>query len=207
MDISKNPAVNTSKINNLAVGMLVIGLIVGFIVGWIWHKNVSGKVTKDTSSEIDENATTTTDSVTGLPLKDQTASISSSGVANFMKKGGYYGQPDLVKEGIGLVKVSAQSAGSAVMVSEITLPATGWVAIREVAPDGSGYMANIIGARRMPAGTSNNVNVPLQRGTVVGKTYFVTLYQDDGNQAVFKKGSDFLLTQNGTPIASQFVAQ
>jgi hypothetical protein len=83
-----------------------------------------------------------------------------------------------------VITVSSQSAGKTVTIKSVTLSKDGWVAIRE---NVGGEMGSVLGAAWLPKGTATNVSVELLRNTISGKTYFVTLFTDNGDKKFSSK--------------------
>ena len=154
-------AVETSVLDNVwmvGAGMLVVGLIVGFFVGWFWQKNGSSAVI-----EVKDSNTSTTSNVTAVPVPAMT-----------------YQTIDVPA----FVSVDDQKAGSLVFVKHTEASKPTWVAVREMV---DGTVGNILGAE-MVTGATDDVPVTLLRPTVAGQKYSVFLYQDDGNgEFDFKK--------------------
>jgi hypothetical protein len=163
----------------IGAGVLVAGLIVGFLVGWFWQKNVSQSAIND---EEQGNASTTevlsTSTVPALATTYQTIVAPA------------------------FVSVDDQRAGGLVFVKHVESTNPTWIAVRDI--DGQS-VGNILGAA-MVTGASDDVPVTLLRPTVAGEKYAIFLYQDDGNgQFDFKK--DLLIMQNNMPVAAMFTAQ
>jgi hypothetical protein len=86
----------------------------------------------------------------------------------------------------GTVAVQKQSAGDSVLVDVVAVAPPGvWVAVHELSSTG---LANALGAARVRT-ASENVVVPLLRGTVPRSAYAIVLYRDDGDD-VFTLGKD-----------------
>jgi LPXTG-motif cell wall-anchored protein len=171
---------NTGEAKNvwmIGVGMLVVGLIVGFLVGWFWQKNVSqGSVDESQNSTSTEVLSTST--VPALATAYKTIDTPA------------------------VVSIDDQRAGSLVFVKHTEVSKPTWIAVREIADESIG---NIIGAGMVTA-TTDDVPVTLLRPTTAGEKYAIFLYQDNGDgQFDFK--TDLLVTQNGQPVATAFTAQ
>lgn len=97
------------------------------------------------------------------------------------------------------VAVPDQPAGSFVSVGPVTLSKMGWVAIK----DEKGW---ILGAGRLDAGMTENIQVPLLRNTESGSRYQVLLYIDDGDK-VFDFHKDMLvMNADGGVVGVMFTA-
>lgn len=163
----------------MGVGMLVVGLIVGFIIGWFWQKNSSQLVVGD---EIKNNSSST--QILAASIVPTLTTI--------------YQQIDVPAS----VSVDDQKAGNLVFIkhSEVSKPT--WIAVREIVGESLG---NILGAG-MVTSAADDVPVTLLRSTVTGQKYAVFLYQDNGD-GEFNSKTDLLVMQNGAPVATTFVAQ
>ncbi|PIR47042.1 MAG: hypothetical protein COV07_01040 [Candidatus Vogelbacteria bacterium CG10_big_fil_rev_8_21_14_0_10_45_14] len=98
------------------------------------------------------------------------------------------------------VSVGNQMAGSKVMTVAKT-GATTWVVVHE---DRNGEPGNILGARRVEAGTTTT-EVMLLRGTVAGGKYYVMLHSDNGD-GKFDYKLDLPILEGGMAVMSSFVA-
>ncbi len=100
----------------------------------------------------------------------------------------------------GTFVIKDQQAGNVVMIESVTVPPPGvWVAITEVAADGS--VANILGAARV-RGPSSGIEVPLLRATGAGHTYAAILYRDNGDD-IFDTTSDSVYVDFDTGAAAE----
>jgi len=163
----------------VGAGMLVAGLVVGFLIGWYWHKNTS-QVSVD---ETLDNATTTTEvlATSTVPALETVYKTIDT--------------PDFVS-------VDDQPAGSLVFIKHTEASKPTWIAVREIV---DGAIGNIIGAG-MVTGATDDVPVTLLRPTKAGLGYALYLYQDNGDgQFDFK--TDLLVMQNGVPVSAMFTAQ
>jgi hypothetical protein len=159
-------------------GMLVAGLVVGFLVGWFGQKNMSQVAVVDDLQNSTSTAIVATSTVPALENTYKTIDVLAS------------------------ISVDDQRAGSLVFVKHTEVSKPTWIAVREVV-DGS--IGNILGAEMVTVAT-DDVPVTLLRSTVVGGQYAVFLYQDDGN-GEFDFKTDLLVTQNNVPVATVFTAQ
>lgn len=100
------------------------------------------------------------------------------------------------------VTVANQPAGSEVVVTEVALNRTTWVAVKEELPAGGG---SILGAQRLESGLSDQATIKLLRPTVPGGQYAVLLYEDNGD-LLFDHKTDQLLTELGQPLVVRFTA-
>lgn len=190
--------------NSMTAGVLIGGLIIGFLVGWFWHKSV---VTDLGASEGTQFATstgqfpTTTPDITGGTNNGQNSQ--QAAVIGSTASGKYYGSPDKTVDGSGSVSVNNQKAGTVVTLESVTLDTDGWVAIRD---DQNGLMGNILGAQLLAKGTHNNVKINLLRATTAGKTYHAVVYREDGKKG-FAKAGDMVVMSNGTAVSDTFKAE
>lgn len=161
---------------------VVVGLVVGFAVGWYWTESKYAS-TQDVETQQEQN-----EQNQQTESEDQTEDESSMNVQASNEA----------------IAVSEQDAGSSVVVDEVTLSETGWVAIREMKND---VMGNVLGAKRIQnPGTISRVSVELLRPTVAGETYAVVIYRDDGN-ANFDLNFDSLVVRGDDPVSATFEAQ
>ena len=79
------------------------------------------------------------------------------------------------------IEVIDQSANSVVNVSSVALTDGGWLVVYE---GGENNIVRILGAKRLDAGSYQNVEVELLSTgfTKSGEIYFVTLFDDDGDK-------------------------
>ncbi|HLP44102.1 MAG TPA: hypothetical protein VK145_02375 [Candidatus Nanoarchaeia archaeon] len=174
---------NNSNKNMVITG--VIALVVGLLLGWMIGQGSAGKTAmtgdksgankSDSTMMEDDNAMMEDDSVM---LSDDAMSVSSDSA----------------------ILVGDQGAGDVVTVASVETDAVAWVAIRD---NNNGVMGNILGAARIDAGASNNIVVSLLRSTMPNKSYFVTLYADNGDR-MFDHKSDMIMVADGAPISQIF---
>lgn len=98
------------------------------------------------------------------------------------------------------ISVADQSAGGTVRIEMAKLANSGWVVIHE---DRNGKPGNILGARRVNAGTMKDFSIELLRPTVKG-VYYAMLHADDGDRT-FDHQKDSLLERNGAPVMMRFL--
>lgn len=161
----------------------IIALVIGFILGWFVAKEkyLNKNTIKEDSTLVDENKD---ESTLGT---ENTQTVTTGAVTN--------------TEGEGSVLVASQKAGDSVTVETVTAQTVSWVAIREY---NNGIMGNILGAKRVEAGTHSNVVVPLLRATKPGATYYAVLFKDNGD-GMFNKSSDMMIEQEGKVISQPFL--
>ncbi len=100
------------------------------------------------------------------------------------------------------VTVLDQTPGKVVTVQSITIEREGWVAIHE---DREGKPGNILGARKIGAGTTKDFAVPLLRETLEGHTNYVMLHgEDDGDPGFNYKADAPLKDADGNPVMATF---
>ena len=183
MNDQMNKTVANAEENNvwmIGAGMLVAGLIIGFIVGWFWQKSSSE------STFVDDllNSTSTTTSLIA------TSTVPALEVT--------YKTIDMPA----FVSVDDQRAGSLVFIKHVEISKPSWIAVREIV---NGSIGNILGAE-MVASATDDVPVTLLRPTVTGQKYAIFLYQDNGD-GQFDSKKDLLVMQNSLPVATMFTAQ
>jgi hypothetical protein len=162
----------------VGAGMLVAGLIVGFLVGWFWQKSTSQVNVDDTQNNASSTSILATSTVPVLETIYKSIDVPA------------------------LVSVDDQQAGSLVFIKHAEASKPTWVAVREIV---NGAIGNILGAG-MVTGATDDMPVTLLRPTVAGGQYAVFLYQDDGN-GQFDSKTDLLVMQNALPVATMFTAQ
>ncbi|MBF05175.1 hypothetical protein CL644_00480 [bacterium] len=166
------------------IGSFAVGFIVGLIIilGWNAYTDarlaqVVGQTTIPDSIPLDTN-TPNNDPITTEEITVATPSID--------------------------ITVNDQAAGSAVLVTSVTLSTDGWIVVHE---ERNGLIGNALGAKRRNAGTYQNTIIPLLRDTQENTRYWIVLYNDDGDRQ-FNLSTDFPLknTEN-EPIISSFWTQ
>lgn len=181
-----------SRITNTTIVALIIGLIIGFAGGAYWYK---GKMVRsdsankmDVSENKDDNKVDVmeTSSTTEVMEKTEPSTTIVSTVVD-----------------TSIVAAPNQKAGDTVLVNKVVSGAEVWVAVRE---DREGLMGNILGAKKVGAGTSESVVVELLRPTVSNAKYYVVLYRDNGDGA-FDSKTDVLVESDGSTIISTFRTQ
>ena len=161
-----------SKIYTPATAGIIVGLVIGFVAGWYWTEGKNENSSQN--AFINENG--------GV-----IAEVDDSNRTQDAKEE--------------LISVDDQSAGSEVIVREVTLNETGWVAVREMI---NGEMGNILGATRIKeAGTSTDVSVKVLRPTVSGQDYAIVIYRDDGDED-FDFNFDSLVVSGSEPVSATF---
>ena len=96
-----------------------------------------------------------------------------------------------------------QAPGPRVIIKSLTIEKEGWVAIHE---DRDGKPGNILGARKVAAGTVENFNVPLVRATKEGVTNYAMLHGEDGTEGFNYKTDAPLTDDTGNPVMAAFKA-
>ena len=104
----------------------------------------------------------------------------------------------------GSVAVSNQPAGTEVIITNLVMPKDGWVAIHE---DLNGVPGSILGAHRYDAGTVQNADISLLRGTQAGMKYYAVLHEDDGDRAFDPHVDMPMQGLGGELISATFTAQ
>ncbi len=176
-----------SKINSFVIGTLVLGLVVGFTSGAFWagRRGASLAASDQTNQLADVTATPDQSTpATGDTSASPTAVPASSPIDNSAVA----------------VEVANQPAGSTVGLQSVTLAKLGWVAIRD---NQNGKIGNILGAKRLPAGTTKEVKVELLRPTAAKSGYAVTAYVDDGD-LLFNSLKDTKIEKDGSMVLATF---
>jgi len=173
---------NMDNRREVLIGVMVAGLVIGFIAGWfVFSKN---KPVVDTPN-------TKKDDVSFFDTKDQSSYVSGEAGTTTTK--------EHFVDGTGSVAVASQPAGNTVAVSHVSFANEGWVAIRE---DRDGVFGNILGARRFPVGEYDDQTVDLLRATMPGQTYYAVLYKDDGDGVFDYQKDPIIQSANGVVFAS-----
>ena len=177
----------------VGIGMLLLGFVIGLLVSSATGTSETEPTVQDATTTQEETmsdaTTTSTGTVQGVSTTNDTdneATLRATGTNN--------------QDGSYAVSVTDQPSGDTVTVRSASLKNAGWIAVREMRDGG---MGNVLGAQWEPAGTHEDIEVTLLRGTETGETYFVTLYTDDGDKE-FQHYRDTLVEVNGETVYSQF---
>ena len=150
------------------VTALIIGLIIGFGAGAFWQERRLGR-TEDAVSVAGKGEASV------VAEKADTMQTAAVGAAGTEKEA-------LANATVGNAAILAtdQTAGGTAVISQVVAAEPVWVAVRE---ERNGGLGNILGVKRILAGTHTQVAVELLRPTVSGKKYFVALHHDAGDPA------------------------
>ena len=165
------------------IGALIVGLIIGFLIGAFYAKSAI-KTTED------KMMGTTTPLITDL--------------TNTIKPGDNDKDNDDKMEAKTQATVNDQDAANSVTISKLVLDKSYWVAVRDTVQPGK--VAYILGARRMAAGTYNDVSISLSRKTEKGNTYDIVLYGDAGNSLNYDP-SNVVMTDGKNVALTSFKAK
>lgn len=102
---------------------------------------------------------------------------------------------------LGTLQIVIQTSGTQVHVKRVTVERAGWVAIHEIE---GGHVLNALGARRLDAGTHNDIVVELLRATEPGREYAAILYVDNGNKEFEVRGDLPMIDVKGNPLMQTF---
>jgi len=132
----------------------IVGLLIGGIL--VWAFTGSSNDTKKDEMKQDEAAVSNTDES-----------------KNTM-------EADTVKTGDADIKIADQAAGKTVKIDSATYPVEeGWIAVRDYQDDKEGY---VLGAVRFSKRDGlNPMEIELQRSTVAGQKYAISLYEETGD--------------------------
>jgi len=166
------------------VGALIVGLLLGGIITYY-----IGYTAQGTSLSVGDVISNTTASTT----IDDTSGTNESGESTII----------VVANQNNLLKVSDQNAGYAVIVQNAQVADTDWVAVQE---EKQGMPGNVLGAARFVDGARMGT-VELLRQTIPGKTYFVSIYKDEGNSSFSKSGDVQVKDPDGRALYVSFVAK
>jgi hypothetical protein len=96
-----------------------------------------------------------------------------------------------------------QKPGRTASVSSAETDKESWIAIHE---DREGKPGNILGAKKIGVGATQNIEVSLLREMKDGGTYYAMLHAEDGDGSFDYKKDTPLLDSEGNPIMISFVA-
>lgn len=167
---------------------IIIALIIGFLAG-VWYER-RAYLALDTQSYNQDSSGSAIDNDT--IAGDQTAKTGD--------KAGEMSNYASTDEYANLTVVN-QPAGDSVNISSVNVGDTTWIAVRE---DNNGELGNILGARLVYQGSTDDVSVELLRATEPGKIYHVVLYKDDGDR-LFDQKLDSLVQKDGTTLTATFL--
>ena len=110
------------------------------------------------------------------------------------------------------VSASDQAATDSITVARVNMEATGFVTIHGTDANGAMIVPDSIGHIAVPAGTSENVVVPLDTPVAAGDVVHVMLHEDTGQPGVyeFKAGAtefDLPVIIDGAPVMSAVTIQ
>ena len=145
----------------------LVFFIIGFGIGWFWF----GKESLLAEQAGEENSVITP----SVEQKENAAAV--LGELSSEKSG-----ENKVSVENDLILVKDQVAGNTVSIEKVALKENSWVAVQD---NNDGSLGNILGVQWLPAG-ENSGGVELLRNTEEGKSYFVTIYVDDGDKEFSK---------------------
>jgi hypothetical protein len=156
-------------------GIFAAGIVVGLVIGWGWFS------LRTTPVEVATHTDST--SQTGSVAKGGTGS-ETSGSTSGVSAGSSVAPSGVAGSATGL-SVGVQSAGTQVAVSSVSVSAPTWVVVFD---NNKGKPGNALGAALFFPGQKSGT-VELLRATVVGNSYLVGEYVDNGNH-IFSKQED-----------------
>lgn len=135
----------------------VVGLLIGGMLVWAFSEPSDNKDDNGTNTEI---TASTTDSSADADDEDDATPSFEMGDAD--------------------IEIDDQAAGNSVEISSATYPVEeGWIAVRDYQDDKEGY---VLGAVRFSKRDGlNPMEIVLQRPTVAGQKYAISLYKEDGD--------------------------
>jgi hypothetical protein len=152
---------------------LVVGIVVGFLIGHGVGSNSAGNNASSTGGFFFGGKSSSTAEVKNLE--------------------------DVRSENASFVTVNEQAAGNNVVISNLTLDNTYWVAVRDSSEETNTPF--ILGARRVKPGTYTDLSVFVSRNTEAGKKYEVVFYKDSVD---FNYSASSLLTLNDEVVRAGF---
>lgn len=192
-----------TKERNMIIGAVVVGLIVGFGVGYVlWGTEKSGSLVVNHSSthesadhvDVDSAHSTQSDAAASIVQieQNQAAAVALSVEQNVATHDNF-------------LETMSQPAGMSVLVSHAKLSApVSWVAVHD---DNNGDLGNVLGARSFAAGEYKQISVPLLRGTVTAKKYHVGIYIDNGDKKFDRKTDTMIRAEDGEMVGVTFLTQ
>jgi len=105
--------------------------------------------------------------------------------------------PVAVDVGNDILKLPLAQTGSFVGITQATMPAQGFIVIRD---DLFGQPGVVVGVSDvLPAGMSENITVPLRVGQTTGSIYYASVFLDDGD-LLFRQTDDEVLTDESGSV-------
>ncbi len=179
----------------------IAGLLVGFLVGWLWvdtGEETDTKVEKDTDQTIDLDTILKNDAT---EKTDSTKTEVTTPPPATPKPVTTTPPPVTVAASDNKITVETQTAGKEVKIGSLSLTDKFWVVVHE---DDHGKPLRILGAKSFAAGTHTDVAMKLLRETVTGQVYYAMLHSDDGD-GKFDSQKDMPVTESGgAPIMVRF---
>lgn len=157
---------------------LVVGLIAGFVIG----HSVGSSKTKEGN-----NASSTNSMIYGENEDSDNSSVNNTPVLNGVDEE---------------IKVSDQKEGNYVIVSKLVLNEGYWVAVRD--SQSTTKIPYILGAKRVAAGSYDDLSIYVNRATEAGKKYDIVFYKDG---ASFNYDASMLVMNGSTVAAATFQAE
>ncbi len=173
-----------SGISNATIVALIVGLVLGFAGGAYWYKGKMAKIATTRNVVTDDKTKPATTTVTTKPV-----STTDEDKA-----------PISIVVDTNIISAANQSAGATVTVSKVSSNTEIWVAVRE---DNGGLMSNVLGAKKVSAGVTENVVIQLLRATKANSKYYIVLYKDNGDGA-FDSKKDTIIESDGRVVVSTF---
>ncbi len=96
-----------------------------------------------------------------------------------------------------------QPEGLHVFVNSVSADRTVWIAVQE---DNNGELGNILGAARLQEGNHEGVWIDLLRNTEASNTYYITAYDDNGDEMFSAEGDMLLPGPEGNGVIASFRA-
>lgn len=162
--------------------IFVVGLLIGFVAGYLVFGLAGGQDTNTTpqqNNDAEEQNATSTENGDTTDEEDQ------------------QNQADTIS-----LSVEDQTPGMSVAVSEITTSEPVWVAIREKNDDDT--PGRILGAKLFSKDT-NSGDVTLLRRTVPEAAYYATIYTDDGDHEFeFDSDDEMMTNSDGETVLVEF---
>ncbi len=165
---------NDMETNNVTQWVIIAAAVLVLVLGGAWLVMRDSKEAPEGTNPIATTTPATTTTMTSVKnMPKGTVTATSDGES---------------------VTVGAQSAGTTVTLSSLSLTRASWIAVRDD--------MSILGAAWFPSNATSGT-VHLQRALTSGKSYRVVIYVDNGDKK-FDLHTDKLVTTNDAPVGVSF---
>lgn len=186
-------SVSTETHQKLAIAF-IIGLLIGAGAVWVYFANTNKAEAPTTEEKIEEGEEEKNEDeqTTETPVTEVSREVNITPAAQTLVGNDYD------------IQVNNQPSGNFVAIANVSMPqGGGWVVVHE---QEDGVMGNALGAQYFEEGSWSG-SVSLLRNTVVGKDYFVMLYNDNGDRRFsLENDKPFIDRTTGQAIRKSFRA-